>query len=242
MTAWRLRYGTEEIKYSVIENARLTSRVRIHVDPDGRVQIEAPPCTGPDEIQAAVQKRARWIVQNVTSARDARREALPRRYVSGESHFFLGRRHKLIIVEGRQSGSDVRLWRGRIEVVLPIADPAAVRRRLRQWYRERSKAYYARKLPELVSRFDGINAPPDFQLLPMKKQWGSCSTAGQINLNPSLIKAPVHCVEYVLIHELCHLIEHNHGKGFYSLLDRYCPEWQKWKRELDLLAEHLLTD
>lgn len=238
---WLLKYGTEEVGYSVIENARLTSRVRIHVNPDGRVEVDAPPCTDPEYIQAAVQKRARWILQNVRSALDVRRHALPRRYMSGETHFYLGRRHKLIVIEGREADSDVRLWRGRIEVVLPIADPAAVRRRLKQWYREKSEAYYARKLPELASRIDGIGTVPGFQLLAMEKQWGSCSPAGRMSFNPALIKAPAHCVEYVLIHELCHLIEHNHSKHFYSLLDRHCPDWREWKHELDSLAEQLLV-
>jgi predicted metal-dependent hydrolase len=237
----RLRYGADEVEYSVVENPRLTSRVRIHVHPDGRVEVETPPCTGPECVSAAVQKRARWILRNVRSAGVARRHVLPRRYVSGEAHFYLGRRHKLIVVEDDCAGSQVRLWRGRIEVILPIADPAAVRRRLKRWYREKSEAYYARKLPELASRIDGIGMVPGFQLLAMEKQWGSCSPAGRMSLNPSLIKAPVHCVEYVLIHELCHLIEHNHSKRFYDLLDRHCPDWREWKHELDSLAEQLLV-
>jgi predicted metal-dependent hydrolase len=235
-----LRYGADEVEYSVADNARLTSRVRIHVDPDGRVEVEKPPCAGPEDVQAAVQKRARWILRNVRSAGDARRHALPRRYVSGEAHFYLGRRHKLIVIEDCRTGSEVRLWRGRIEVTLPVADPAAVRRRLKRWYREKSEAYFARKLPDLVSRFEGIAEAPNFQLLAMEKQWGSCSPAGRISLNPSLIKAPAHCVEYVLIHELCHLIEHNHSKRFYALLQRQCSDWERRKGELDLLAEQLL--
>jgi predicted metal-dependent hydrolase len=237
-----LRYGAEQVEYSVIENARLTSRVRIHVHPDGGVEVEAPPRTAMEDIQAAVQKRARWILRNVRSAGDERRHALPRRYVSGEAHFYLGRRHKLIVGEAGRAGSEVRLWRGRIEVVLPVADPTAVRRRLKQWYREKSQAYFARKLAELVSRFDGIAEVPTFQLLAMEKQWGSCSPAGRISLNPSLIKAPAHCVEYVLIHEVCHLLEHNHSKGFYALLDRHCPDWRSWKAELDSLSEQLLVE
>lgn len=240
--ASRLRYGADEIEYSVIENPRLLSRVRIHVEPTGLVEVERPPHAGPEEVRAAVQKRARWIVRNVKAVADARRHALPRRYISGEGHFYLGRRYKLIVVEGRLTDSQVRLWRGRIEVTLPAGDPVAVRRRLKQWYREKSEAYFARKLPELVSRFDGIGGVPGFRLLAMEKQWGSCSPAGRMSLNPSLIKAPVHCVEYVLIHELCHLIEHNHSKRFYSLLDRRCPNWRAWKHELDRLAEQLLID
>jgi predicted metal-dependent hydrolase len=117
-----------------------------------------------------------------------------------------------------------------------------VRRRIRDWYRERAKFYFARKLQELSTRFEGVKNAPDFQLLAMKNQWGSCSPAGRVSLNPSLIKAPAHCVEYVLLHELCHLLEHNHSKRFYALLERQCPDWRAWKHELDLLAEQLLID
>lgn len=236
-----LRYGADEVEYSVTENARLSARVRIHVDPDGRVVVERPAGIGGDEVRAAVQKRARWIVRHVKAASASRQYALPRRYVSGEAHFYLGRRYKLIVVESGDAGSDVRLWRGRMEVTLPVADPAAVRRRMKQWYRDKAQAYFARKIPELAERIDGVSRVPPFQLLAMEKQWGSCSPAGRMNLNPALIKAPVHCVEYVLIHELCHLLEHNHSSRFYGLLDRHCSEWRTWKRELDSLAEQLLV-
>lgn len=236
-----LRYGGDAVEYSVTENARLSARVRIHVDPDGRVAVEKPSGIGADEVEAAVQKRARWILRHVKAASSARQYALPRRYVSGESHFYLGRRYKLIVVESGGAGSEVRLWRGRVEVTLPVADPVAVRRRLKQWYRDKAEAYFTRKLSELVARIAGINSVPPFQLLAMEKQWGSCSPAGRMKLNPSLIKAPSHCVEYVLIHELCHLLEHNHSPQFYRLLDRHCTEWRAWKRELDSLAEQLLV-
>lgn len=237
-----LKYGHEEVEYSVVENARLLSRVRIHVNPDGRVEVERPPGVGPAEVHRAVQKRSRWISRHVKAAKAGKEHVLPRRYVSGECHFYLGRRHKLIVLETSRAASEVRLWRGRIEVSLPVADPVAVRRRMRDWYRERAKSYFARKLPELFARFDLVESAPGFQLLAMKNQWGSCSPAGRVSLNPSLIKAPAHCVEYVLLHELCHLIEHNHSKRFYALLERHCPDWRAWKSELDSLAEQLLID
>lgn len=237
-----LKYGHEEVEYSVVENTRLLSRVRIHVNPDGHVEVESPPGVGPVEVQRAVQKRSRWISRHVKAARAGKAHVLPRRYVSGECHFYLGRRHKLIVVETSLAASEVKLWRGRIEVSLPIADPVAVRRRMRDWYRERAKSYFARKLPEFSARFEGLESAPDFQLLVMEKRWGSCSPSGRLSLNPSLIKAPTHCVEYVLLHELCHLVEHNHSKRFYALLERHCPDWRAWKSELDSLAEQLLID
>lgn len=236
-----LRYGENEIEYSIIENPRLVSRVRIHVEANGKVEVEIPPGTGHAEVQRAVQKRSRWIIRNVNAVAVAKRHALPRRYVSGEAHFYLERRYKLIVLE-TPGPSGVRAWRARLEISCPIADPAAVRRRLRNWYRERAAAYVERKLPELVARFSEIGTIPPFQMLAMEKQWGSCSPSGRLSLNPSLIKAPAHCVEYVLLHELCHVLEHNHSKRFYALLDRYCPDWRARKHELDSLAEQLLIE
>lgn len=236
----RLLYGSDEIAYRVVENQRLATRVRIHVGPDGDVEVEAPEGLGADKVHEAVQKRARWVFRHVALAGEAKKHALPRAYISGESHFYLGRRLKLIVVPAQRGGSSVRLWRGRIEVALPITDPAAVRRRLTTWYRDKAQAHFARKLTELVDRFDEVAIVPDFQLLAMEKQWGSCSPSGRLSLNPALIKAPVHCIEYVLIHELCHLVEHNHSKQFYALLGRYCPSWKAWKQELDGYAEQLL--
>ncbi len=237
----RLHYGLAEIPYRVVENQRLASRVRIHVGPDGDVEVEAPEGLGADKVHEAVQKRARWVFRHVASASDSKKHALPRTYVSGELHFYLGRRFKLIVLPAERGSSNVRLWRGRIEVALPVTDPAAVRRRLTSWYRDKAQAHFARKLTELVDRFDDFGTVPDFQLLAMETQWGSCSPAGRLSLNPSLIKAPAHCIEYVLLHELCHLVEHNHSKRFYALLGRYCPNWKAWKQELDGYAELLLV-
>ncbi len=237
----KLRYGDDEIAYRIVENERLATRVRIHVGPDGEVEVEKPLGLPSSKVAEAVQKRARWIVRHVEAAKSAKKFALPRTYVSGESHFYLGRRFKLIVVAGERGTSRVRLWRGRIEVVLPVTDPVAVRRRLTAWYREKAIAHFSRKLAELVDRFEEVGTVPEFQLLTMEKQWGSCSPAGRLSLNPALIKAPAHCIEYVLLHELCHLVEHNHSKSFYALLGRYCPSWKAWKQELDGYAEQLLV-
>ena len=83
---------------------------------------------------------------------------------------------------------------------------------------------------------------PPVKLLTMKKHWGSCSPSGSIVLNPHLVKAPRNCIDYVILHELCHLKEHNHSPQFWRLMDRVLPNWQKVKRELDDKAEILLND
>lgn len=238
----RICYGDEDVWCRVHENPSINTRIRIHVYPDGSVEIEAPPGKSLEQIQLAAQRRARWVFDHRSAAQQARSLALPREYVSGETHFYLGRRYKLIIDAAPKQASSVKLIRGRILIQLPVADPVAVRRRLNDWYLARAEEYLGRKLSEWSEKLPWINQVPVLRLLPMNTQWGSCSPQGAIHLNPALVKAPPHCIDYVICHELCHLVEHNHSKRFYAMLDRHMPRWPHVKSELDGLAELILAD
>ena len=237
-----LRYGDRETTYRISPSHRLSTRIRIHVHPDGAVEVEAPPDRCDFVVRSAVQKRARWIFANLDAASEARLFALPRKYVGGETHFYLGRRYRLHVRATREAPASVKLAGGRIGVIAPVDDPAAIRRRLRQWYRAKAADYFGRRLAVIVGDLDWLGAPPPMKLVPMKTQWGSCSPSGVIHLNPALIRAPRHCIDYVLTHELCHLREHNHSKRFYALLEKHQPRWGETKAELDRLAELLLTE
>lgn len=236
-----IRYGDEKIEYAIVRNSRLNTKVRIHVHPNGVVEVEAPESRSPQEIASAVAKRARWVSLQLANARANRAYALPRVYESGETHFYLGRRYQLKVIESDSAPSSVVLKSGQIRVTLRSADPAAVRRRLRMWYRERARDYLARRLSEVSSSISWLRSEPPIKLMSMKKQWGSCSPSGSINLNPDLIRAPRDCIDYVIVHELCHLREHNHSKRYYALLDRHLPGWRTTKARLDRMAELLLA-
>jgi predicted metal-dependent hydrolase len=237
-----VQYGTEVTDCIVTETKRLTEKIRIHVHPDGLVEIEAPQGVEPAKLQAAAQRRARWIFINRASFKAARADALPREYTGGETHFYLGRRYRLHIRQTRAEPAGVKLKGGRLEVTTARTEPAAIRRRLKQWYREHAEPYFQRRLEMCAPSLPWIQTLPETKLVAMERQWGSCTPDGRIHLNPALIKAPPHCIDYVLIHEACHLVEHNHSKRFYVLLDRHCPDWRATKLELDRLAELLLAD
>ena len=236
-----LRYGDRAVRYSLTQAARLTSKILIHVHPDGVVEVEAPHDGNPSLVRAAIQKRARWIFANLDSAKDARTYALPREYVGGETHFYLGRRYRLDVREARGQ-SFVKLVRGSIKITAPIADRSAIKQRLKQWYRERAQDYFTRRIVQISEKIEWLDAVPRMKLIPMEYQWGSCSPSGSININPALIRAPRHCIDYVLTHEICHLKEHNHSKRFYAVLEKCFPNWVSTKAELDRLAELLLAD
>ena len=236
-----VRYGEELFRYSVRrQSERKSGRVAIHIEPDGRVLVDAPERASDKQIRTAVAVRARWIHDHVTTIRKRLAQVLPREYVSGESLFYLGRRYRLKVAVGTNKPSIVRLRGGYIEVTVNERSSAVVRTALVAWYRTRASAVLLSRLGDLVSGLRWIRTPPPVRLQAMKVQWGSCSPAGRLTLNPHLVKAPQECIDYVLLHELCHLREHNHSRRFYRMLDMHMPRWQKRKSRLDELAENLL--
>lgn len=237
-----ITYGEERIGFSIRFSPRASRRVSIHVQPDGAVLVDAPEGTEASEVVAAVRRRVRWIWQRLRACRERARHVLPREYVSGESHFYLGRRHVLkVMVVGQDAPQGVKLLRGKLEVRTHARDATKVRTLLETWYRQRAAEVFARRIAVCAAQAPWVETVPGFRLLTMRTQWGSCSPKGGLLLNPFLVKAPGPCVDYVIFHELCHLKEHNHSARFYELLHGLLPDWPKRKVELDDLAEHLLN-
>ena len=237
-----LIYGDESVLYDVVTNDELIDKIRIHVRSDGSVQIEKPCDIDADKFHNAVAKRARWIVKHRDEIAIRKKHATPKEYVSGETFFYLGRRHQLKVIETSGEPSRVRLFRGKIEVFLPVADHTAVKRRLSSWYRSRALAYFQQRLASICKDVPWIDKIPEIRLLKMQKQWGNCSKSGLLTLNPALIRAPRECVDYVIKHELCHIAEHNHSPRFYRHLERLVPQWAEQEMLIDNLTELLLAE
>lgn len=236
-----ITYGEERIGYAVRFFPRSQRRIAIHVMPNGEVHVDAPECTDLMEIKTAVRQRARWIWRQLEAQQKRQCQTLPREYVSGETHFYLGRRHMLKVHLDAGAPAEVRLWRGKLEVTVPCWDPEIIRRLLNAWYRERAQDVFARIIFEVAERMRVLRAMGAWRLQAMRTRWGSCSPAGDVLLNPHLVKAPRACIEYVIAHELCHLREHNHSPRFYRLLGAVMPDWESRKIELDNMAEQLLN-
>lgn len=165
--------------------------------------------------------------------------------MGGETHFYLGRRHQLHIVNAGQ-GKHARLLRGKLlgpsryrwseDPDVQALRAAEVRRRLEDRYRRRAEEllpqYLARQLP-----FVPWADRPPLRLVRMKARWGSCTPQGVILLNPDLVRTPRHCIDYVILHELCHLRERRYSPFFRHLLTQVCPDWQARRAELDRMAE-----
>ena len=136
----------------------------------------------------------------------------------------------------------VKLQGALLTVFTHYTSPAAVRSRIRAWYHLKARDYFARRLGELCKALPWQQEVPAFRLLNMKKQWGSCAVSNGIIINPALIKAPRDCIDYVIVHELCHLKEHNHSPAFFHLLTVAAPRWEETKAKLDAMVEVLLNE
>lgn len=237
-----LSYGEDTFEFEICYTPSRMTAVAIHVHPNASIQVDAPEGSTVPEICRAVQKRARWIKRQVEQATRNTEFVLPRSYVSGESHFYLGRRHHLKIVADSENKPNVKLLRGQLRIETTDSSGEAVKRLLRNWYRQRAGEVFQRRLSEIAEKVVWLKAVPDWRLLAMKKQWGSCSPDGVILLNPHLVKAPRECVDYVIVHELCHLREHNHSPRYYQLLGQLMPDWKSVKAKLDGMAELLLNE
>ena len=239
---YSFKYGDETIRFCLRRQpARKLDRVAIHVEPDGRVIVDAPEDAAPDQVLGAVKKRSRWISQQVSAVRARLAHVLPREYVSGESLLYLGRRYRLKVLVEADTPPRAAMRGAYIEVTIPRREAALVRAALDGWYRMRAHSVLRERLQAVAAPLRWVRQLPPVRLQVMRVQWGSCSPAGRITLNPHLVKAPRECIDYVLLHELCHLQHHDHSPKFYTALDGHMPRWRAIKERLDGMVEQLLA-
>ena len=228
--ACTLNYGQTAIGYELHRSARKTLEVAVH--PDKRVVVKAPESASLAAIEAMLMKRAGWITRQLAYYEQFDPRTPARRYVGGESHLYLGRKYRLKL---HPAGQDrVSLQHGYFHIECASSEPAHIKRLLDAWYEARAQAVMAGVLDECWRRFPvGRHRRPALKLRDMKTRWGSLSSSGRLTLNSRLIQTPKECIEYVVIHELCHLAHHNHGPGFYALLERALPDWAERKQKLE---------
>ncbi len=228
----RVQYGTTPIDYELTFSERKT--LAIHVYPDGSVLVDAPPDSPLTDIEQKVLKRAGWILRQRREFQQyAVPRPLPRRFVSGEAYRYLGRQYRLKVVA--DTVERVRLSRGYLTVSLAdTGDKARIAHLLDEWYRSHARRVFAERLAACFPRVESLGiAYPQLVIREMKSRWGSCTPGGRILLNLKLIQAPKDLIDYVVLHELCHLKEHNHSPAFYALLDRVLPDWKERRERLN---------
>ena len=224
-------YGKKEIYYRIYRCKRKT--LEIAVLPNCTVEIRAPIESPQEVIDMKVKKRAAWIVRQQVYFKQFNPRTPERQYLGGETHLYLGKRYRLKVVNAECIS--VSFVHGYIKILhTGIPTPEKVRILLRGWYREKALVLFNEIFRRLIDQFHISKADqPKLQIREMKTRWGSLSRAGLLTLNIDLIRAPKECIEYVLVHELCHIQFHNHSKWFYKLLENRMPDWKKRKMKLE---------
>ncbi len=213
---------------------RKTATVRVN---DGKVSVVVPDDLPDSRIEDLLTKKTRWIKAKLL----LHRQATPvtcKEYVSGESFSYLGRNYRLKLETG--AAKSVKLKNGRLTVTLPSKSrsPENISNALTSWYR----AHAEQKLLEKVKRYSKIVGvhPASVSIKTFKSRWGSCSTKGDLVFNWKIIIAPNRIVDYVVVHELCHMKQHDHAPKFWKCVERVFPDYAEskaWLKENGRLLE-----
>jgi predicted metal-dependent hydrolase len=201
--------------------------------PTGRIRLAAPIKTDPEVVRLFAISKLGWMKKHIKNFKAQLREA-PRDYLSGESHYFKGKRYLLEVTEHR---TNKIICNGHRKIILqvkpglPKTDRAKI---IKEWYRKELK----KEIPPLIEKWEKIIGVKSeaWAVKKMRTKWGACNIeAKRIWLNLELAKKPLICLEYIIAHELIHLLERNHNDRFVKLMDQFMPKWRHHRDELNSL-------
>ncbi len=233
MNTYEVKYGTDKITFSI--ERKKVKNVNLNIRNTGEVIVTARQEVPLDFIMGFVERKANWIIKQMKYFKDYETEITDKKeLVSGESLKYLGKQYRLKVIES--TDESVKYFRGYI--YLYVKDKSNYKRKeilLSKWFDFKCREVFMcsyDKVYKMVSKYHIPNV--QISIRKMKSRWGSCLLEKQIIiLNRELIKAPKYCIEYVILHELIHLIYKNHNNEFYDFLYTLMPDWKERKRILD---------
>ena len=232
-----------EIVHFTIERTFRRKTVAIAVGYDG-VRVLAPADLDDDRIIEIVHQKGPWLLRRQIGYRELGGAPTAREFVSGETFRYLGRAYRLKVVTDPAAVVTRITARGSslVAPVLPdavlLVRRAAVRSGLRHWYRDHARVHFPVRAAIMAERL-GIRKPI-VHVVDQSKRWGSCDARGHIRLNWHLVMAPMTLIDYVIAHEACHVLEHNHSRRFWRSLETIMPDYEARVRQLDRLGHSLM--
>ncbi len=223
-----LVYGSRIITYS--KEFRDRKSIGIKVNPTGSVEVKVPVGISEEKVQRELLKKASWIVKQQEHFFNFNPIQLAVKLKSGFSIYYLGRQYRI-----RFSQSDKKDVTYKDNQFYVLARTKTEGERLiDNWLRERAKLKITELAKPIIEKFQSeFKKPKYIYFQDMDKRWGSCTSNDKLIFNPKLIHVPKRCIEYVIYHELCHLVHKHHNKSFFDLLTYVCPDWEERKRKLD---------
>jgi predicted metal-dependent hydrolase len=224
-------WGRRRVSYSLERSDR--PRLKITVTPNCEVRVVAPAEVDDEEVRERVRRRGHWIVRQIEDFEQYRPRTPPRQFISGETHLLKGTQYRLKVFERPAPNVFVRHDRIVLETPHPDSRPHKAGL-LKYLYRLEAHRELPSRLDAAVPAFatDGIKRPR-LIIRSMVKRWGSFTPSGNLVLNLDLIRAPVHCIDYVIVHELAHALQPDHSPRWRQVMDRVMPDWRERKKQLE---------
>jgi len=232
-----IQFGSKQIYFQLEYSNRKS--LGITVKPDLSVLVKAPADTSLEKIKEKLLKKAPWIIRQQSFFLYFHPRTPARKFISGETHLYLGRQYRLKVksLKLKVKSEEVKLRGKFLEIC--THDSSKVKELVETWYLTKAKVKFQMMAKPMFEEFVKTHNLSLFtfhlSLRNMPTRWGSCTPNGKIILNPELIKAPKGCIEYVIIHELCHLVHQNHTQQFIDLQTKEMKDWEKWKSRLEKL-------
>ncbi len=220
----------QPVYYSIVRSRRRTMSIVIKRC-DCSVSVRVPEGTSDDVLRDFVESKREWIATHRRKIMNDNSHRVMRRYEEGATHLYLGRHYVLRLVISPAEGVELK----DNEMIVSLRSVDRCERVLYGWYAARAAEDVlgmARPLIHLFAERTG-RQPSAIKFVRVKSYWGQCSTNGLIKFNIELIRAHRECIEYIIIHELCHLVHHNHSPKFHNLVASYIPDWKQRKELLD---------
>lgn len=224
-------YGNFIYNYELVRQSRKT--LSLTVKPDKSIILKCPHEADENRINNFLEKKWLWLEKQLRYFSKYQRKSYTKEYITGESFLYLGRQYTLKVEKAYEAR--VVIFRGNIVLYTPknVLNGTYNKKVLEEWFIARAEFVFNERLEEVLKLFNFVTKPK-LGIREMKKRWGSFLTNKKVLLNPKLIHASKDCIDYVIVHELCHFTIKNHSKEFFDLLESKYPKWKEVKEKLEL--------
>ena len=229
MKIMTIQYGTKVIEFDVTYRNRKT--IEIGVEPPNIVSVVAPDGIDDDMLLKHIKSKAKWVVQKLYDLREIQTQHIDREYVNGEAFLYLGRNYTLHLIDDESIKKPItKLFQGKFTINTPVRNQLMLKSSMEDWYRQKTLEKVVERVAYYQKYFEV--EPAIIKVKEQKKRWASCTSKRELLFNWRCTMAPSWVLDYIVVHEMCHMIYMDHSREFWSLLNRIMPDYEKRRKWL----------
>lgn len=221
----KVEFESQTIEFKVKYSKRKTYEISI-IPPDD-VLVKVPKNTTEDEIKQIVVRKGNWIIKKLEVFNEININERSKKFIDGESFLYLGDNYPIEIINIKDNIAYTKFIKGKFYIFSSINDVSCLRASMEVWYRQKTLEIILQGIKHYQIHFNV--KPNKIKVKQQNKRWGSCSSKGNLNFNWRLSMAPIEVIDYVVVHEMCHLVHMNHSKEFWNLVESILPDYIKHK-------------